>query len=137
MKQIQSEMQISLGFAPVSANAASFTATAVDARGFDRACHVITLGVMANTATFDAYIQESATSGGSYANTTSAALVQVADTGGGKIYTIDHAVNAAKPYLKIVAAAGTAAVLASETVILYRGSHRNPPTQNATQAVIV
>lgn len=136
MHKLTYEMQIARAVAPATSNT-TFTGIEVNATGYDRACYVINVGAMTNTATLDAYCTESATTGGSFANTsTSDALTQVADTGGAKLYIIDHPVNSAKPFLKLAMAAGTANVVASAICILYNGTRIKPPTQNATQTVV-
>lgn len=123
--------------APVT-SATALTETEIDCTGFDRVCHIINVGAMTATGTLDYKVQEAAATGmGSAADITGAALTQVlAAAGGSKVYAIDVPVNAAKPFQKAVAAAGTANVTSGAIAILYEGSGTYPKTA-ATQAVIL
>lgn len=122
---------------PVSSNTA-LTETEIDCTGFDRVCHIITVGAMATGATLDYKVQEAAATGmGSAADVTGAALTQIAAaSGASKVYAIDMPVNAARPFQKAIAAAGTDVVVSGAIAILYEGSGTFPKTA-ATQAVIL
>ena len=130
-------MKIVQSVAPVS-SAEALTETEIDCTGFDRVCHIINIGAMTSTGTFDYKVQEAAAAGMSgAADVTGAALVQVtAAAGGGKVYAIDVPVNAAKPFQKAVAACGTAASVVGAIAVLYEGSGTFPKTA-ATQAIIL
>lgn len=110
----------------------------IDCRGFDRVCHIITVGAMAATGTLDYKVQEAAATG--MANATDiagAALTQVlAATGAEKVYAIDVPVNAAKPFQKAVAAHGVANVTSGAIAVLYEGSGTFPKTA-ATQVIVI
>ena len=123
--------------APVTSNTA-LTETAIDCTGFDRVCHIINVGAMTATGTFDYKVQEdSATGMATAADITGAALTQVkAATGASKVYAIDIPVNPAKPFQKAVAACGTANVTVGAIAVLYEGSGTFPKTA-ATQAIIL
>ena len=123
--------------APVTSNTA-LTETAIDCTGFDRVCHIINVGAMTATGTFDYKVQEdSATGMATAADVTGAALTQVlAATGASKVYAIDMPVNPAKPFQKAVAACGTANVTVGAIAVLYEGSGTFPKTA-ATQAIIL
>ena len=123
--------------APVTSNTA-LTETEIDCTGFDRVCHIINVGAMTATGTFDYKVQEdSATGMATAADVTGAALTQVlAATGASKVYAIDMPVNPAKPFQKAVAACGTANVTAGAIAVLYEGSGTFPKTA-ATQAIIL
>jgi len=123
--------------APVTSDAA-LTETEIDCRGFDRVCHIINVGAMTATGTFDYKVQEdSATGMATAADITGAALTQVkAATGASKVYAIDIPVNPAKPFQKAVAACGTANVTVGAIAILYEGSGTFPKTA-ATEAIIL
>ena len=123
--------------APVTSNTA-LTETEIDCTGFDRVCHIINVGAMTATGTFDYKVQEdSATGMSSAADVTGAALTQVlAATGASKVYAIDMPVNPAKPFQKAVAACGTANVTVGAIAVLYEGSGTFPKTA-ATQAIIL
>ena len=123
--------------APVTSNTA-LTETAIDCTGFDRVCHIINVGAMTATGTFDYKVQEdSATGMATAADVTGAALTQVlAATGASKVYAIDMPVNPAKPFQKAVAACGTANVTVGAIAVLYEGSGTFPKTA-ATEAIIL
>ena len=123
--------------APVTSNTA-LTETEIDCTGFDRVCHIINVGAMTATGTFDYKVQEdSATGMATAADVTGAALTQVlAATGASKVYAIDMPVNPAKPFQKAVAACGTANVTIGAIAVLYEGSGTYPKTA-ATQAIII
>ena len=123
--------------APVTSNTA-LTETEIDCTGFDRVCHIINVGAMTATGTFDYKVQEdSATGMATAADVTGAALTQVlAATGASKVYAIDMPVNPAKPFQKAVAACGTANVTVGAIAVLYEGSGTFPKTA-ATQAIII
>ena len=130
-------MKVVQSVAPVTSNTA-LTETEINCTGFDRICHIINVGAMTATGTFDYKVQEdSATGMSSAADVTGAALTQVlAASGGGKVYAIDMPVNPAKPFQKAVAACGTANVTVGAIAVLYEGSGTFPKTA-ATQAIIL
>ena len=121
---------------PTAGAAEGCTETEINCTGFDRVCHVIILGAAATGATFNYKVQEAAATGmGSAAVITSAALTEVDDGGGSKIYAIDVRVNPAKPFQKAVGVVGTDTFANAAIAILYEGSGTYPKTA-ATQAVI-
>ena len=122
---------------PVVSNAA-LTETEIDCTGFDRVCHIITIGAMATGATLDYKVQEAAATGMSgAADITGAVLTQVAAaTGASKVYAIDIPVNPAKPFQKAVGVAATNTVAIGAVAVLYEGSGSFPKTA-ATEAIIV
>ena len=130
-------MKVVQSVAPVTSNTA-LTETEIDCTGFDRVCHIINVGAMTATGTFDYKVQEdSATGMAAAADITGAALTQVlAATGATKVYAIDVPVNPAKPFQKAVAACGTANVTVGAIAVLYEGSGTFPKTA-ATQAIIL
>ena len=130
-------MKIVQSVAPVTSDTA-LTETEIDCTGFDRVCHIINVGAMTATGTFDYKVQEdSATGMATAADITGAALTQVkAATGASKVYAIDIPVNPAKPFQKAVAACGTANVTVGAIAVLYEGSGTFPKTA-ATEAIIL
>ena len=130
-------MKIVQSVAPVTSNTA-LTETEIDCTGFDRVCHIINVGAMTATGTFDYKVQEdSATGMATAADVTGAALTQVkAATGASKVYAIDIPVNPAKPFQKAVAACGTANVTVGAIAVLYEGSGTFPKTA-AKEAIIL
>jgi hypothetical protein len=123
--------------APVTSNT-GLTETEIDCTGFDRVCHIINVGAMEATGTFDYKVQEdSATGMASAADVTGAKLTQVkAASGASKVYAIDIPVNPAKPFQQAVAACGTANVTVGAIAVLYKGSGTYPKTA-ATEAIIL
>lgn len=130
-------MKIVQSVAPVTSNTA-LTEVEINCAGFDRVCHIINVGAMTASGTFDYKVQEdSATGMANAADVTGAALTQVtASSGANKVYAIDLPVNPAKPFQKAVAACGTANVTVGAIAILYEGSGPFPKTA-ASQAVIL
>ena len=130
-------MKIVQSVAPVTSDTA-LTETEIDCTGFDRVCHIINVGAMTATGTFDYKVQEdSATGMATAADITGAALTQVlAATGASKVYAIDVPVNPAKPFQKAVATAGTANVTVGAIAVLYEGSGTFPKTA-AKEAIIL
>jgi hypothetical protein len=123
-------------YLPVT-SATALTEVEIDCRGFDRVCHIITVGAMTATGTLDYKVTEAASTGGEATDITGAALTQVlAESGGSKVYAIDVPVNPAKPFQIAVAAHGTANVTSGAIAILYEGSGTFPKTA-ATQAIIL
>ena len=122
---------------PVSSNTA-LTETEIDCTGFDRVCHIITVGAMATGSTLDYKVQDAAATGMSgAADITGAALTQIAAaSGASKVYAIDVPVNPARPFQKAVGVAGTDVVLVGAVAVLYEGSGTFPKTA-ATQAIIL
>lgn len=134
--QLSTQMKVVNANIP-TATGTALASTVVDGTGFSRCMYVLSTGAAGTGATLDMKITESATSGGSYADITSAALVQLADTGGSKLYTISVPVNPAKPFQQTVltAAVGTFACVC--TAYLFRGVAYPVDTAYATQAVIL
>ena len=118
-------------------SSSALTGVVIDCAGFDRVCHIIATGAITSTGKLDYKVTESAASNGSNAtDVTGAALTQITDTGGSKIYAIDVPVNPAKPYQIAVGVAATANVAVSAVAILYEGSGTFPKTA-AKEAIIL
>ena len=137
MPDLLATSKVVMASIPHVGTAGTMTATAVDGRGFDRACFIISIGAMTNTATLDAKITDCDTAGGSYTNTAGSPITQVADTGGSTVHTIDVPVKAARPFMKTLIVTGTAAAVNSAVCILYNGSRLAGVTQGTTQAIVV
>ena len=120
-----------------TATGTALASTAVDGTGFSRITYVLTTGTAGTGATLNMKITESATTGGSYADITSAALTEIADTGGSKTYVIDVPVNSAKPFQKTVLAAAVGTFAASCSAVLYRQVSYPVASTYATQLVTV
>ena len=122
--------------APVTSSTA-LTATEIDCTGFDRVCHIINVGAMTATGTFDYKVQEAAATGMANASDIAgAALTQVVEAGKLNVYAIDVPVNPAKPFQKAVAACGTANVTVGAIAVLYEGSGTFPKVA-AKEAIIL
>lgn len=113
------------------------TATEVDARGYSRACWIVSTGAMLATAVLEIEVQSATASGGTFADVTSAALTDVTSAGAGKVYIIDHAVEVTKPYLKIAGTSKTSRVNVSAVCLLYNGSHLSPGSASSNVGQIV
>ena len=121
---------------PVVHNA-GLTETVIDCTGFDRVCHIIHVGEIANGGTLEYSVTESAKSDGSSGSAiTGAALTKVVEAGKENVYAIDIPVNPAKPYQLAVGVAATANVAVSAVAVLYEGSGTFPKTA-ATEAIIL
>jgi len=111
------------------------TATAVDARGWSRALWVISVGAMAATAVIDMEVQQSNASAGTYADVTSAALVDVTSAGANEVYLIDHAISGSYPYLKLAGTCRTARATVSAVCVLYGRNGLLRDTATAGQVI--
>jgi hypothetical protein len=136
--RISDKIKIVAAVVPSAGAVAALTPVVVDGTGgFDRCMVVFQTGAAASGATFDAKLTESAASGGTYADITSAALTQVeAASGASKVYFIDVPLNSAKPYIKVSGAVGTDTFANSAVAILYRGDSY-PVASWATEGVTV
>lgn len=120
-----------------TATGTTLASTAVAAAGYSRVAYTLITGAAGTGATLDMKITESDATGGSYSDITSAALTQIADTGGSKIYIIDVPVNPAKPFQKTVLAAAVGTFAAAVTATLYRQVSSPVASTYATQLVTV
>lgn len=121
---------------PTAGAAAAITATVVDGTGFSRCAFVLSTGAAATGATIAYKIQSSATSGGSYADVTNAALTNLAAASdASKQFVIDMPVDPAKPFMKVVGTVGTDTFANSSVAILYRGNNYPVASTYATQLV--
>jgi hypothetical protein len=112
------------------------TATEVDARGYSRAMWIISTGAMNATAVLEIEVQSATATGGTFADVTSAALVDATSASEGKIFIIDHPVSVTKPFLKIAGTSKTARVNVSAVCLLYNGSHKSPSNSSDVAQVI-
>ena len=112
---------------PVVSNTA-LTETEINCTGFDRVCHIITVGAMAAGSTLNYKVQEAAATGmGGAVDITGAALTQVlAASGANKVYAIDIPVNPTKPFQMAVGVAATDNVAVGAVAVLYEGSGTYP-----------
>ena len=98
---------------------------------------VLTTGAATAGATGTFKIQSSATSGGSYADVSGAALTNLADTDGSKQFVVDMPVNSAKAFMKVVGTTVTQPIANSTIAILYRGLAYPVDTAYAGEAVVI
>ena len=121
---------------PVVHNA-GLTETVIDCTGFDRVCHIIHVGEIANGGTLEHSVTESAKSDGSSGSAiTGAALTKVVEAGKENVYAIDIPVNPAKPYQLAVGVAANANVNVGAVAVLYEGSGTFPKVA-AKEAIIL
>lgn len=134
--QLVDKVKVVNAVVPTAGSIGAATATVVDgSAGYDRVMFILSTGAAGTGATMSYKIQSSATSGGTYADVTSAALTALDDTGGSKQYIIDMPVSAAKPYFKVVSTIGTGTFANSSIAVLYRGDSYPVATSYATQLV--
>lgn len=118
-----------------SASSNGHTGVIIDCQGFDRICHVLSLGVLTSVGSVRSSIWESATSGGTYTVISGSLITTIASIGGTAAYCIDVPVNTAKPYQKALSTmVGTAAF--GGIAVLYNGTRKLPPTQQKTAKVV-
>ena len=121
---------------PTAGAVASMTATVVDGTGYARVMFIDLTGAAAAGATRTFKIQSSATSGGSYADVTSAALTgQTAAANASKVHVLDMPVDPAKPFMKVVGAVGTDTFANATCAVLYNGTYFPVATSYATELV--
>ena len=138
MRNTQESTQIKVVNAviPTAGAAAAMTATVVNTTGYGRVMFILSTGAAAAGATIDFKIQSSATSGGSYADVTSAVLTQIlAASGASKQFVIDMPVQTDKNFLKVVGTVGTDTFANSTIAVLYRGISYPVSTAYATEIV--
>jgi hypothetical protein len=123
---------------PSAGAVSTLTAIVVDGTGYGRVAWGLSTGAAAGGATLSFKIQSSATSGGSYADVTSATLTGlVAASDGSKQYILDMAIDPLKPFMKVVAVVGAATFACSVIADLYRGLSYPVDTAYATQYVVI
>ena len=111
-----------MGIVPASVTTGAVTAVAVDASGgFDRVCHIITVGAFTTGGTFDAEITQCDTSGGTYTLIASSGMVALTAASASKVILIDVPVSGSKPYQKIRATVAKT-VLVGAVSICYNGT---------------
>ncbi len=134
--QLSTQIKIVNAVIPTAGSIGAQTATVVDTTGYDRVMFVLSTGAAATGATLAFKIQSSTTSGGSYADVSSAALTNLAAaSGASKQYVIDMPVQAAKNYLKVVSTVGADTFANGAIAILYRGISYPVSTAYATEIV--
>jgi len=134
--QLGDKVKIVNAVIPTAGAVANITATEANGTGYDRVMFVLSTGAAATGATMTFKIQSSATSGGSLADVSGAALTNLAAaTGASKQFIIDMPVSKTKPFLKVVGAVGTDTFANSTIAILYRGSNYPVSTAYATEIV--
>ena len=135
MGSITSYVKFIQGVIPMSAASGAKNGRVIDCQGFDRACHVLDVGILPSTGSARASIWESATSGGTYTIISGTLISTIASIGGTAAYCIDVPVNVAKPYQKSLTTLATPAGFGG-IVVLYSGTRLLPPTQEKTATVV-
>lgn len=114
--------------APTSGASGAIVGLPVNGTGYDRVCFIFGAGAPTATATLDAKVWESATSGGTYTSRASASLTQMTSgVATSTCATIDLSVDSAKPWLKISGSIGTSTWPLSAVAVTYRPSAPQPP----------
>lgn len=135
--RLSDKIKIVNAVVPTVGSAGAMTATVVDGTGYDRCMFVLTTGAATAGATGTFKIQSSATSGGSYADVSGAALTNLADTDGSKQFVVDMPVDPAKLFMKVVGTTVTQPIANSTIAILYRGLAYPVDTAYAGEAVVI
>lgn len=134
--RLPDKIKIVSAVVPSAGAATTMTPVEVDGSGYGRVAWVLSTGAAATGATIAYKIQSSATTSGSFADVTSAALTgPIAATGASKQFVIDMPVNPARPFMKIVGAVGTDTFANSSIAILYRGVSYPVDTAYASEIV--
>jgi hypothetical protein len=129
LKNLGRVVEVQQAVVPATKSTGALTPVAVDAQGFDRVRYVVELGAFGTSASFDAEITESATSGGSYTLITGSGMTAATGAKASKVILIDVPVNSAKPYQKVRATATTQTVGVSAVALCYGGSGTKPTTE--------
>jgi hypothetical protein len=121
---------------PTAGAAAGMTETEVNGTGYSRVMWLLHTGAAATGATIDFKIQSATSTGGSFADVSSAALTQIlAASGASKVYAIDMPVDPARPFMIPVGVVGTDTFANSAVAILYKGTDYPVATSYLTQIV--
>ncbi len=117
--------------------AASNNGAAIDTLGYENGTAIFYSSPSGSGTTSDCKLQECATSGGTYADVTSATFAQVTTAGGAQIQVMDINLEKRLRYLRLVhtGAGGSAAGQASGVLVL-SGARNAPPTQNNTVVTV-
>jgi hypothetical protein len=112
-RQYTNRTSTTLALAPVSKSAGTTTSSAIDLTGYQSGVLVVGAGVIGSSGTIDCKVQSSATSGGTYADITGAAITQMTQAGGdsGSIQVIPFELPAGQPFVKTVLVNATAAAI--------------------------
>jgi hypothetical protein len=113
---------VNVSLAPVSKSAGTTTGSAIDLTGYQSGVLIVNAGVIASSGTVDCKVQSSATSGGTYADITGAAITQMTEAGGdsGSTQSINFELTAGKPFVKTVLVNATAAAVQDVLIIADR-----------------
>jgi len=112
-------------------SSATVTSAAVDLSGYNEAMIVLSCGTTTATGTLDVKVQSSATTGGTYADITGAAFVQVTPSNDDAVYVARVRVAPSKPFIKVVAVAATAASLYGVEAVGWAKAGGGYPLQTA------
>lgn len=133
------KIKVVSGSVPAVTGVGAIAPVEVVATGYDRCMWVLYTGAAgAGASTIAAKIQNAATSGGALTDITSAAsagLTKAANAS--KVHVIDHAVNPAKPFLKLTGTVGTDTFATAVVAILYSGRKFPVDTAYATEFIQV
>ena len=118
-RQWTDRCSINVALAPVSKSAGTTTSSAIDLTGYTSGVLIVNAGVIGSSGTIDCKIQSSATSGGTYADITGAAITQMTEAGSssGTSQAVNFELTAGKPFVKTVLVNATAAAIQGVFVI--------------------
>jgi hypothetical protein len=127
---------ISQAMAPASSSTAR-NGSAIDMQGWDGCEFILEVGDIASTGTLNAKVQKDDNSSfSSPTDITGAAITQLGDTGDNTVIIISVR-EPSERYLRIVVTAATAASISGVTAIRFSAHGAVPPTQAASQVVVV
>ena len=118
-RQWTNRCAINVSLAPVSKSAGTTTSAAIDLTGYTKGVLIVNAGVIGSSGTIDCKVQSSATSGGSYADITGAAITQMTQAGShsGTSQAVDFELPAGQPFVKTVLVNATAAAILGVFII--------------------
>lgn len=134
--QLPQRIKVVPAVVPSAGAVAAMTAVEVNGTGYDRCMWIIFTGAAEEGATIAAKIQNATSSGGSFADITSAASAGLTDAANAsKIHIIDHPIATARPFMKLVGAVGTDTFANAVIAVLYNGKDFPVSTEYATEIV--
>lgn len=137
METLTSYVKVAQSLSPLSVASGGATETAVDCRGFSRACHVLNVGTMGGaSAAVYASVWECATADGTYTVISGTKTTVANSAGASEPYIIEVPVNVAKPYQKMITTAGAAWSELGGIALLFGGSNLLPPSQTNTVTAV-
>jgi hypothetical protein len=118
-RQWTDRCSINVALAPVSKSAGTTTSSAIDLTGHQSGVLIVNAGVIGSSGTIDCKVQSSATSGGTYADITGAAITQMTQAGShsGTSQAVNFELPVGQPFVKTVLVNATAAAIQGVFII--------------------